>query len=231
MQSERRKNKGDESVCRVLNEEEMCRIYHEYLPRDFAADEIKPLVLMLDMLHNGTYEPLGLYLEGQLCGYAFFIRKEDWLLLDYYVILPEWRNQGIGGIFLKKFKEFFRDCAGILLEVERPEMAENEQERTIRVHRIRFYQRNGVQLTGLKVPSIVSRTQKANLRVFFFYRSAAPLGGIPKGNSWHISPSIPLSGQQPLPAHLSDVCVRRYPDRSRDLYRQGQLYHFFPQCP
>ena len=86
-----------------------------------------------------------------MCGYAFFIRKEDWLLLDYYVILPEWRNQGIGGIFLKKFKEFFRDCAGILLEVERPEMAENEQERTIRVHRIRFYQRNGVQLTGLKV--------------------------------------------------------------------------------
>ena len=82
MQSERRKNKGDESVCRVLNEEEMCRIYHEYLPRDFAADEIKPLVLMLDMLHNGTYEPLGLYLEGQLCGYAFFIRKEDWLLFD-----------------------------------------------------------------------------------------------------------------------------------------------------
>ena len=151
MQSERRKNKGDESVCRVLNEEEMCRIYHEYLPRDFAADEIKPLVLMLDMLHNGTYEPLGRYLEGQLCGYAFFIRKEDWLLLDYYVILPEWRNQGIGGIFLKKFKEFFRDCAGILLEVERPEMAEDEQERTIRVHRIRFYQRNGVQLTGLKV--------------------------------------------------------------------------------
>ena len=127
MQSERRKNKGDESVGRVLNEEEMCRIYHEYLPRDFAADEIKPLVLMLDMLHNGTYEPLGLYLEGQLCGYAFFIRKEDWLLLDYYVILPEWRNQGIGGIFLKKFKEFFRDCAGILLEVERPEMAEDEQ--------------------------------------------------------------------------------------------------------
>ncbi len=54
MQSERRKNKGDESVCRVLNEEEMCRIYHEYLPRDFAADEIKPLVLMLDMLHNGN---------------------------------------------------------------------------------------------------------------------------------------------------------------------------------
>ena len=151
MQSERRKNKGDEPVCRVLNEEEMCRIYREYLPRDFAADEIKPLVLMLDMLHNGTYEPLGLYREGQLCGYAFFIRKEDWLLLDYYVILPEWRNQGIGGIFLKKFKEFFRDCAGILLEVERPEMAEDEQERTIRVHRIRFYQRNGVQLTGLKV--------------------------------------------------------------------------------
>ena len=30
-------------------------------------------------------------------------------------------------------------------------MAEDEQERTIRVHRIRFYQRNGVQLTGLKV--------------------------------------------------------------------------------
>ena len=181
--------------CKILQEEEMCRIYREQMPHDFAEDEIKPLELMLDMLQEGTYEPLGLYRNGEVCGYAFFIRKDDWLLLDYYSILPEWRNQGIGGIFLKQFRRFYQPCAGILLEVERPEMAENVQERRIREHRIRFYQRNHIRLTSLKV------------RLFGvpFFIMAMPLQEDPKEALWKDELDLLYHAMLPGPLYRENV--------------------------
>ena len=87
------------------------------------------------------------------------------------------------------------------------------------------------QLPRLQASGIIACSEKSHIRIFLFYRSAAPFGGIPQCNLSHTISPIPSGGQLPLPVHPDDTCARRCPDRFHVLFPQGQLYHFFPQCP
>lgn len=139
---------------RVLAKESYEGIYEAHMRDDFAADELKPLVVMLEMYERGAYVGYGLFEGDALLGYAFLVIGDlPCALLDYLAICKGHRNEGAGSHFLdlimEKLKEEGLAPSGVILESERPEAGETEEEQDLRQHRLGFYDRNGFRLTQL----------------------------------------------------------------------------------
>lgn len=83
--------------------------------------------------------------EG-IIGFAFvmFHSVPEFTFLDYIAIDPIFQGRGFGTLFFNTIAELQKpNSLGILLEIERPELAENEQEKVIREKRQQFYLRLG----------------------------------------------------------------------------------------
>lgn len=138
------------SLC-VLNRQMISEIYDTYMKKDFPPDELRPLEEFLERLDRGIYECLGLF-DGEgkptsdtLRAYGFFVKNEEekTVLLDFLAVCPKFRDQGLGGRFLKASREYFCSYQGILIECESEMTAENEAELSVRSRRIGFYKKNG----------------------------------------------------------------------------------------
>lgn len=159
---------------RRLAAEEILRIYTEHSIRHFPADELKPVSSIERMLTEGIYRGYGIFhhdknnaavsgkadeaavcpttsSDGALLCYALFtvLPKQRNILLDYFAVMEDFRNLGIGSLFLKHFTSTVTDYDGILIEVENPDYAEDEADLAIRRKRIGFYERNGIIHTGI----------------------------------------------------------------------------------
>ncbi|MDY3920206.1 MAG: GNAT family N-acetyltransferase [Candidatus Limivivens sp.] len=136
-------------VCE-LSLKQIKAIYENDMQRDFPADELKPFSALKRMYEAGIYLGLGYWDGERLLAYAMYVKTPDGkqLLLDYYAVLPEERNQGTGSRFLQEMYVWLQDAEMILGEVENPDFAENAGEKEIRTHRIGFYRRNGFLLIG-----------------------------------------------------------------------------------
>ncbi|MGN1148151.1 MAG: GNAT family N-acetyltransferase [Lachnospiraceae bacterium] len=139
-------------LMKRLSEEEILFIYNGVAREHFPQEELKPVEIIKRLLAAGGYEGLGLFEEDKLVGYAFFVKipQKDILLLDYYAVMAEYRNGGMGSLFLQRMKEAYRDEAAILLETEEPSLAQNEAEADLRRRRNAFYVRNGAVKTRVK---------------------------------------------------------------------------------
>ncbi len=124
-------------------------LYKTRLMEDFPPDELKPLESMKRSWEKGAYDCYGLFDGGDILGYAFFVRRDRDLLLDYFAIDKERRDRGLGSLFLRQLSEHIRgaDCA--VCEVQDPDKAESAQDRTARERRLRFYLRGGFRKTEL----------------------------------------------------------------------------------
>lgn len=128
-------------------------IYKTHLPRDFHAQEIKPLDEVSRLVEAGLYHGYGLYDGDELVAYAFLCHplRGECLLLDFYAVRPAYRDKGYGTLFIKLLKEAFsRIAAGIMIEVESPESALDDAERNRCERRIAFYKRCGMRETGIE---------------------------------------------------------------------------------
>ena len=124
-------------------------IYNTRMRYDFAPNELKPLDSMRQSWVKGSYRCYGLSEKDRIAGYAFFvIRERDWLL-DYFAIEAEHRDQGLGSLFLRLLSECVQEADCLILEVEDPEAAENEETKKERERRLQFYLRNGCRSTEL----------------------------------------------------------------------------------
>lgn len=84
-----------------------------------------------------------------IIGFAFvlFNNDPDFLFLDYMAIDPMFQRCGFGTILFNSIIEMQKsDSLGVLLELERPELSNNEPEKTNRKDRIHFYLRSGCTL-------------------------------------------------------------------------------------
>lgn len=142
---------------RYLTEEEIIDIYLTHGKRHFPENELKPVSVIKELIARESYIGLGMFKEnGSLVGYALFTRSDntDMILLDYYAILEEYRQNRAGSEFLSRiqgeFKKSERTPAGILIETEDTEYAQNQEEADIRRRRDTFYTRNNALLTGIK---------------------------------------------------------------------------------
>lgn len=150
------------TYTRFLREEEAHFIYKKHLKRHFPADEVKPWKSIARMWTDGCYFAVGVFedrgdapadISDDLRGYAFFVESPDCgaCLLDYYAILPEYRDAGLGGRTLQRLSELVRGKGKyILLETEDIDFAKNDEQVAERTRRDAFYTRNGCVKTDVK---------------------------------------------------------------------------------
>ncbi len=137
---------------RELTVQEMTEIYQSHLVEDFPAGEVKPLAHMLEGRKKGQYEAYGLFEKDTLKGYAYFIKNstQPVVLLDYFAILRGLRSAGYGSLFLKKLQAMcMEQQKQLILEVENPDYETREDKKALMHRRIAFYQKNGMQLSGV----------------------------------------------------------------------------------
>ena len=144
----------EQPFIRALSPEEARAVYRRDIRRDFPPDEIKPWSVIERLHRRERYRCLGLFAADGLRGYAFFASLPGAAggknyLLDYFAILPAFRNGGLGSLFLQKLPEELTDALLVIGEVENPDYAENEAQREVREKRLRFYRRCGVSDTGV----------------------------------------------------------------------------------
>lgn len=150
-----------ETIIKELSREQTAEIYNRWLGEHLPADEVKPLKNIYKMWDEGFYSALALY-DREICeeadtlkgliGYAFFVNSPmaDMVLLDYYAIIGEYRNQGFGSVFLNDIRKSLGEFRGIIIETEDIELAASKEELAIRKRRDRFYTSNGAVETGIK---------------------------------------------------------------------------------
>ena len=139
---------------KVLGIDEIREIYYVNMVHEFPEEEIKPFSAIDRLLQQGMYVCYGLYDGDTLEGYAFLVREDgnSSMLLDYYVVLEEYRDQGLGTRFMTMLREKCRgDYAAILVEVENPDYARDDAELASQKRRVGFYERNGFADTGVRV--------------------------------------------------------------------------------
>lgn len=142
-------------IIRDLAKEEIIAIYTAHSIRHFPENERKPVSSIERMANEGIYVGYGLYLNGkpeELLGYAFFTVLPDKkaILLDYFAVMEDYRNHGIGSLFLQYMKSSPNRYKGFLIESEDPDYAKDALELSTRRKRLSFYDRNGAIFTGIK---------------------------------------------------------------------------------
>lgn len=138
------------TIKRATDLSEIEHIYNSYMTRDFIPDELKPMISIRKAWERNAYEALLLLSEDIVLGYALFVRLDRDYLLDYFAIAEEYRNMGLGTVFLKQFSDFIHDADCIVAEIEDTERAEDEKDKETRHKRQLFYLRCGYRETGVK---------------------------------------------------------------------------------
>ena len=127
-------------------------LFYDWMKKQFHKDELKSLARIRTLLRMGVYDVFGLWTGEKLIAYALLgkTRDERYWLLDYYAVLPDWQNRGWGSRFLDELCAMLPGDA-LMLEVEDPDYAADDADRTHRLRRIGFYERNGCVDTGIRI--------------------------------------------------------------------------------
>lgn len=145
---------------RELSRETILKLYQETAPLHFPREELRSRENLISLLDRNGYQGLGIYpgpafreasLES-LLGYALFIQVpgESTGLLDFYAVMEEHRDLGLGSIFLQGIREHYgkKGLHGLYIETEDISFAANHYEATVRHRRNTFYERNGASPAG-----------------------------------------------------------------------------------
>ncbi len=141
-------------TVKKLTLEQIRALYAGRLREDFPPDEIKPLSAIERAMRRGEYVCFGAMDGEDILSYAFFVRlgkgEKEYALFDYFAVKKEARCMGVGSAFLQALiADALKSMAAVLLEVDDPAHAWNEEERDIRNRRLRFYLRNGLVDTSV----------------------------------------------------------------------------------
>lgn len=134
-------------TLKQLSLEEIRGLYDTYLVNDFPQDEVKPFAVIEKAFLEGKY-------AGYSCpgAYALFIVNGRKYLVDYLAVQKELRGMGIGSRFLRELlKNQLGSAECVLLEIENPRYADDEESRAVCERRERFYLQNGLIDTGVEV--------------------------------------------------------------------------------
>lgn len=125
---------------------DMALIYENYMREDFPENELKPLKAMKKMYEEGTYTGYVLLDKDVILAYWFIVRskEESCCLLDYLAVAKELRGCGYGSHVMEQMKQSLNPGECLLIEVEDPKKATNEEELEEREKRLHFYEKNGV---------------------------------------------------------------------------------------
>lgn len=133
---------------------------------DFGFLDHIPFPIMRKALKKKILHAVYLTDGINVYGYAIYqkIPKYGGIHVLYLAIAPEFRSYGLGSVMLRRLDALSPE--GILLEVEDPDLSQNEEQLSIRTRRIAFYERNGltldqtIKLTNFKHPLLLMTSVK-----------------------------------------------------------------------
>lgn len=136
---------------------------YSIMTEDFPSDELKSRDHMEFILKSDLYSGYMIFHRNIFISYIFiFLSDEkDFMWLDYFSVLKDFRNMGYGSVIIKSFFEYFR-CSGIFLEVDIPTDSD-----CISSRRINFYKRNSGFL--LKDDYLFPVKKDSFLPMYLFY--------------------------------------------------------------
>ena len=129
---------------------ELESIYRTWMRKDFAEDELKPFSMIAEAWEKGVYDCYVLTEQEAILGYACFMRQDNSFLIDYLAVSAEHRGEGLGTLFLRQLADWIEGADCIVIEVEDPGAAKEEEDRILRERRLQFYLRNGCRLAGVR---------------------------------------------------------------------------------
>ena len=124
--------------------DELREIYENHMMNDFPDDERKPLKMIMSRYKKKQNFCL-LYLEeNEIKAYSILEFTNRSLLMDYFAVLPQFRNQGTGTRFLQEMKQYFNEYEALFIESE---SAYDE----VSQKRLDFYKNAGAFFSGIQV--------------------------------------------------------------------------------
>ena len=129
---------------------EQVGILYPRLQEAFPKAELKSLKRIKESIRKDTYDCFGLEENSEIIGCAYFVKTGHDAMLDYLCVWPDKRNNGCGSASLAALRGYFDEMNSVIAEVEDPDTAQNDDERTLRTRRLGFYLRNGFVDTGVR---------------------------------------------------------------------------------
>ena len=136
-----------EYYIRPLEASELKDFYPK-IERDFAAGEYPPMDVLLNHIKEGRQQGYVLYDGSRDLAYSFCAASSgrDYVLITLFAVFQEYRGQGIGSAFLNELHKIYIHERAIIVEVEKPEEAQTNEEKDKRIRRIAFYEKEGYHL-------------------------------------------------------------------------------------
>ena len=121
---------------------------YKRIERDFAQGEYAPYAIIYQHLQEGLQKAL-VFCEGEE-DLAYSVctdnNENSYVLISLLAVIEEYRGQGIGSAFMERLRLMYNDKQALLVEVERPDQAETQEEGNSRRRRIEFYEKAGFYL-------------------------------------------------------------------------------------
>lgn len=145
---------GDTIVAYTIRDMKLSELKKIYrlIKKDFASGEYAPYEVFYQQIKSGVQSGF-IFLEGgQDAAYSICAgsHPNGYVLISLLAVYEELRGRGVGSKFVEKLIELYSGRQGIIVEVEKPENAGNDNERDLRTKRIEFYKKAGFYL----VPNI-----------------------------------------------------------------------------
>lgn len=142
----------DNTIFRLLTGEELTDLFEHHMKRDFPPAELKPLKALQALTEQGFYQSYGLFdPEERLMAYALYWTagpEHNYVMLDYFAVLPHLRNAGTGSALLEDMlRRFCVGGKGVFGEVEIPDTGDEAVD-ALRRRRLGFYARAGLRQMG-----------------------------------------------------------------------------------
>ncbi|MDA3089846.1 GNAT family N-acetyltransferase [Campylobacter sp. CS_ED2] len=117
--------------------------------RSFPKCERKPFAMILRSCAEQKGEIYAVYKNAKFVGLCVSLISPGAVLIDYLAILPKFKAQKIGGAVLSNLMQIYENKT-IFCEIESTENLENF-EKSNKFRRKRFYLKNGLFDTGIKI--------------------------------------------------------------------------------
>ena len=119
-------------------------VYTYYLAI-FPDDERKPLELLQYSYEKHYTRIIEILYKNEIIGFMILNKVKDmgYAVLDYFAILPQYRNNKFGTKALQMLLEQERNNSGILVEIEKVGLGKDTEENLLREKRKNFYEKEG----------------------------------------------------------------------------------------
>lgn len=139
-------------MLRKIKFKEFKDLYRKHIVKDFPSSERPNLEGFRKRMLKYNEETYIYEEEGVERGYCIIDQIQEYVLVAFLAVYEGNRGKGIGTKILKELEEKYSNKKRILLEVEDPDFAKNENQKNIQERRIKFYERANFQvIENLKV--------------------------------------------------------------------------------